>query len=125
MSSPSYLIVALCFAPSLVAFSQLDNSSYRGHILQVGAVSLVSFVLAYYLIPPITQMNLRADLYGIDINKKGINPEADKDPKKMYVMRMGWFLWPLKKDSLGTDTPICTVRLAVPRLRASYPPPSF
>ena len=81
--SPFSLLVALCLSPSLLALTQLTQSPYWLTLLPVAGVAVVAGVVTYWLIPPIAALNLAADLYGIDINKKGMNPEADKDPKKV------------------------------------------
>ena len=77
------VFLVACLLPSCVLFYYHRNSVFGNALLTVLLVGVVSFVFTYNLIPPIADLNLRADLYGIDINKKGLRDTDDKNPAKI------------------------------------------
>ena len=85
LASPALAIAAVCLAPCLVALGSMQRaaSPFATPLLYVAALAACAFAATAVLIPPIAELNKAADLFGIDINKRGLNANDDKNPIKM------------------------------------------
>jgi hypothetical protein len=64
---------------------QRAASPFAAPLLCVAALAAFAFAATAVLIPPIAELNKAADLFGIDINKRGLSADDDKNPIKMYA----------------------------------------
>ena len=84
LRSPSALIAAVCLAPCVYAAWQLHTreSPFAHTLSTVFALAVAAFAATMVLIPPIAELNKKAELFGIDINKRALLP-AGQEPDKM------------------------------------------
>jgi UDP-N-acetylglucosamine--dolichyl-phosphate N-acetylglucosaminephosphotransferase len=61
------------------------QSPFAHTLSTVFALAVAAFAATMVLIPPIAELNKKAELFGIDINKRALLP-AGREPDKMYVM---------------------------------------
>jgi uncharacterized membrane protein YozB (DUF420 family) len=78
----SYQFVGISFFPILVALGVLwfrvEDAATHIQLLFVTVLSFIAFVGTFLLIPPVSELCLKADLFGKDINKGGTT--------KVYVL---------------------------------------
>lgn len=65
------VLVLVCALPCLVAFLRLESGTARSSIVVSTLVSVLGFFATKAIIPVLKPYNLRSNLYGKDINKKG------------------------------------------------------
>ena len=67
-------LAACGFAPSLYAASKLQDRRIICNLIINSLVSTVGFFVTVRIIPVLKPVMLRANLFGMDINKKGTLP---------------------------------------------------
>lgn len=87
LASPAVAIALVCLAPCIAALGSMQRaaSPFAAPLLYVAALAAFAFAATAVLIPPIAELNKAADLFGIDINKRGLSADDDKNPMKMYA----------------------------------------
>ena len=71
-----YGLGLLGFAPSVLAFLRISDTSVKYGVLISAAVSLIGFLATVRVIPVLKPSLLKANLSGLDINKKGDIPAS-------------------------------------------------
>ena len=71
----SYQFIGLSFFPILVALGTLwfkvEDAATHVQLLFVSVLSFIAFLGTFKLIPPVSELCVKADLWGKDINKGG------------------------------------------------------
>ena len=82
LRSAAAALAVACLVPCAYAAWQLHarESPFAATLATVGALACGAFAATTLLIPPIAELNTAADLFGIDINKRGL---VAGEPAKM------------------------------------------
>ena len=68
------ILAAACFAPCVWAFFLLEDVRTRYSVVTSAAISVLGFLATRRAIPVVKTYTLRANLFGMDINKRGALP---------------------------------------------------
>jgi hypothetical protein len=69
---PLRLLAALSFGSLVIAFSCIKDAHIRESVIISAAVSYLGYLATKWAIPVLKPVHLRRNLFGYDINKKGM-----------------------------------------------------